>query len=224
MVSFQFVIVLIYFCFFFYHLASCPYRNTSPSSNGWAIHQTKPYPDNVLNGSELWLSDYNKQFYRYNSKRNPHEVNNHTTARVSGDHRIRITVNCGDEDNIFSDQNRIYNNEDESESGASVTIVEIDNFQQQLNDDTNTTNIIKNTLHVTPTTTATTTKYINSSVKQYNEKPIDVPEDFERKAYEFQRNKLSPFVRNLQPNSQVRFFFFFFHIDYCALKLYCNFP
>lgn len=182
-------------------MASCPYRNTSSSSNGWAIHQTKPYLDNALNGSELWLSDYNKQFYRYNSKRNHHEVNNHT-ERVSGDHRIRITVNSGNEHNTFSEQNQIYNNEEESESGASVTIVEIDDSKQQSNDDTNTSNIIKNTLHVTPTT-----KYINSSVKQYNEKPIDVPEDFERKAYEFQRNELSPFVRNLQPNSQVKFLF-----------------
>lgn len=177
-------------------MASCPCRNTS-HGNGWAVHQTKPFLDNASNGSELWLSDYNKQFYRYNTNRHHHEVSNHT-KQLSGDHRIRITVNGGDEHNTVSDQNRIYN--EESGSGASVTIVEIDDTQQTP-DDTNTPNIIRNTLHET-----TPTRYSSSSVKHYNEKPIDVPEEFERKAYEFQRNELSPFVRNLQPNSQVIFF------------------
>lgn len=210
------------FHFYFYHFwHRCPCRNTS-HSNGWAVCQTKPFLDNTAShGSELWLSDYNKQFYRYSSNSNHHHqqpnVNQHT-KQLSGDHRIRITVNCGDEYNTFSDQNRTNNNSnEESESGASVTIVEIDDSQQSDDDnddddgddDTNTPpNIIRNTLHVTPTE-----RYINSSVKEYNEKPIDVPEEFERKAYEFQRNEfhkheLSPFVRNLQPNSQVTFAFY----------------
>ncbi|XP_055321737.1 protein unc-13 homolog 4B isoform X2 [Sitodiplosis mosellana] len=174
---------------------SIKFKNTSAHSNGWAgFHQTKPFLDNASNGSKLWLSDSNKPFYRYNTDRNHHEVNKHT-KQLSGDHRIRITVNGGDEhrSSFSGDQNQNYN--EESESGASVTIVEIDDVQQS-NDDTNTPHIIKNTLHVTPP------RYINSSVKRYNEKPIDVPEDFERKAYEFRRNELSPFVRNLQPNSQ----------------------
>lgn len=189
----------------------CPCRNTSTHSNGWATgavvhHQTKPFLDNASNGSELWLSDYNKQFYRYNTKRTHHnQVNKQTKEQVSGDHRIRITVNCGDEQeqnksNTFSDD-QTHNYNEDIESSASVTIVEIDDYQQ-LNDDTNTPHIIRNTLHVTPT------NYINDTVKQYNEKPIDVPEDFERRAYDIQRNELSPFVRNLQPNSQVNLFLF----------------
>lgn len=181
------------------HTPVCPCRNTSTNSNGWATaavvhHQTKPFLDNASNGSELRLSDYNKQFYCYNSKRTHHEqVNKQTEQQVSGDHRIRITVNCGDEqenntnNSTFSgDQNHNYN--EDIVSGASVRIVEID-CCQQLDDDTNTVKI---------------------QSKQYNENPIDVPEDFERKAYEFQRNELSPFVRNLQPNSQVIFIFLVF--------------
>lgn len=187
------------------HTPVCPCRNTSTHSHGWATaaivhHQTKPFLDNAPNRSELWLTDYHKQFYRYNSKRTHHDqVNKQTEQQVSGDHRIRITVNCGEEqehnNSTFNgDQNPNYNQD--IVSGASVTIVEVDDCQQ-LNDHTNTPNIIRNSLHVTPTS------YISDTVKQYNEKPIDVPKDFERKAYEFQRNELSPFVRNLQPNSQV---------------------
>lgn len=176
----------------FNYLASQrPCRNTT-HSNGWAYH-TKPFLDNRINGSELRLNDYYKDFYRYNSEQNHHIVNNHTN-QLSGDHRIRITVKCDDEYSKIDDQNQ--NNNDESESSASVTIVEIDDSQQS-DDDTNTPNIIKNTLN------DTTSKYLNSSVGLYNEKPIDVPEEFERKAYEFQRTELSPFVRNLHPNSQV---------------------
>lgn len=142
----------------------------------------------------MWLNDYNEQLYRYNSERNHHDnVNNHTN-QLSGDHRIRITINCDDEHSSTGDQNQSGN--EESESSASVTIVEI-NDSPQSDDDTNTPNIIRNSLN------DTATKYINTSVGSYNEKPIDVPEEFERKAYEFQRNELSPFVRNLQPNSQV---------------------
>lgn len=182
----------------------CPCRNTS-QSNGWPYH-SKPFQDNTTNGSEFWLNDYYKEYYRNSTQHIHHEINNRPQQQLSGDHRIRITVNCDDEQNrqhhcrASSDRNRIDN--EENVSGASVTIVEIGDSSQQSSDDTNIIpNIVRNTLNETPSTTKI--NYRNSL--NYNEKAIDVPEDFERKAYEFQRNELSPFVRNLQPNSQVTF-------------------
>lgn len=187
-----------------YRLAShCPCRNTS-HPNRWAYH-TKPLLDNTAHGSQRRLSAYDKEFFRYNPEQNHHEAYNQTEQLSTDDHRIRITVNCDNEQSTFSGRNQ--NSYEESESAASVTIVEIDDSQQS-DDETNTTTFIRNSLNDTPD------KYINTSAAPYNEKPIDVPEDFERKAYEFQRNELSPFVRNLQPNSQV-IPLHYFHIKFC---------
>lgn len=196
------IIICVFSYNHFWNRLRRPCRNETSHSNGRA-YQTKTFLDNRTNGSERWLNDYNKEYYRNkNTKQNQCDVNNHRKQSLTGgggddDHRIRITVNCENEPNeISSNENRISN--EESESGASITIVEIDNSEQS-DDDINTSNIIikNNTL------TDNTRRYKNSFVSKYNEKPIDVPEDFERKAYEFQRNKLSPFVRNLQPNLQV---------------------
>lgn len=167
------------------------YRNTSHPS-GWAYH-SKPLLDNTAHGSQRQSTDYDKQLFRYRREQNHHEVSNHND-RPSGDHRIRITVNCDNEPSAFTGQNQ--HSYEESESGASVTIVEIDDTELS-DDETNPSTFIRNSLNDTPN------KYINTRIAHYNEKPVDVPEDFERKAYELQRNEHSPFVRNLQLNSQV---------------------
>lgn len=187
-----------------YHLAShCPHHRNTSHPSGWAYH-SKPLLDNTAHGSQRRYSD--KQLFRYHPERNHHEASNHN-AQLSGDHRIRITVNCDNEQSAFTGQNQ--NSYEESESGASVTIVEIDDTEQS-DDETNPSTFIRNSLNDTPN------KYINTRIAHYNEKPIDVPEDFERKAYELQKNVHSPFVRNLQPNSQVFQLFVtcFCHIEF----------
>lgn len=151
------------------------------------------------------------------------------TEAAATDYRIRIAVNSG-RDNQQNNRHRSQQNssteESESaESGASVTIVEIDNARAHyLDNDTTSTNAnhrIKNTLNdytssASPSTPPTSKSH-NPIKKQYNEKPIDVPAEFERKAYEHERNELSPFVRNLQPNSQV----INFTVLYQTFELYC---
>lgn len=173
------------------------HRNTT-QSHGWA-YQDKPLVDKHINGFHTRHGNNYNDNHRYNSQRNHQDVSN-PINQLSGDHRIRITVNCDTEPCTLSDRNQ--NTNDESESGASITIVEIDDSQHHLIVDTKPPppppQTIRNTLNGT-----SSSKQINTFEKRYNEKAVDVPEDFERKAYEFQRNELSPFVRNLQPNSQV---------------------
>lgn len=141
----------------------------------------------------------------YHSNRIAHsEISTFSRPRTN-DHVIRISVNQNDEhrsdnihsfDNFHSSENIHSNNIEESESAASVTIVDIDDNQSS--DEENKPRFIRNTLD-----SATPTKPINTSVKKYTEKAVDCPEEFERKAYESQ---LSPFTRNIQPNSQVCFY------------------
>lgn len=161
-------------------------RNTT-QSNGWP-YRDKPFLDKHSNGSNLRRDNYNRDQHRRYSERSYFEVNNQN-KQSSGDHRIRITVNGGIENSAYNDQHP--SSTDESESGASVTVVEIDDSLLS-DDDFDTPNVIRNTLNHTPS------KFTNCPIERYNEKPIDVPEDFERKAYE-----LSPFVRVLEPHSQV---------------------
>lgn len=168
-------------------------RNTT-QSHGWT-YQDKPLLDKYIHGFGARHGNNYKDNYRYNSQPNHKDVSN-PINQLSRDHRIRITVNCDTEPSAFSDRNQ--NRNEESESGASVTIVEIDDSHHHPIVDTKPPPKIRNAL------SGASSKYVNSiDDKKYNEKAVDVPEDFERKAYEFQRNELSPFVRNLQPNSQV---------------------
>lgn len=178
-------------------MTTCFCRNTT-QSNGWC-YQDNTFHDKHANGSNLRRDIYTKDQYHYqrNTERKYHDTNRQQ-KQASGDHRIRITVNCGPESNTSSN---LSNNSDENESAASVTIVEIDDSHQS-DDDIDTPNIIRNSLN------GHTSKLSNHTRQPYNEKPIDVPEDFERKAYELQRNELSPFVRILEPHSQVPLIFF----------------
>lgn len=188
----------------FAHVTTCICRNTT-QSNGWS-NQDKSLHDKYGNRSNLRHTIFTRDQYQCNSDLNYHTTNNQH-KQASGDHRIRITVNCVPEYNTFSDYQNS-NNIDERDSAASVTIVEIDDTNQS-DDDIKTPNIIKNSLN------DNRSQFSNHSRKPYNEKPIDVPEDFERRAYELQRNELSPFVRVLEPTSQVRFcLFVFFWIQY----------
>lgn len=138
--------------------------------------------------------------------------------QASADYRIRITVNSDTAataaaaaaahhtNNInrqsTSNKNSHSSNSSSSssieesesnESAASVTIVEIDDVQRRPSV----------SLHQAHHSNVDETITTHNEQHHYNEKAIDVPAEFERQAYEFQRNELSPFVRNLQSNSQV---------------------
>lgn len=178
--------------------------------------------------------NFNEQQFRSSntkSQRQPyHELDDHI-RQASADYRIRITVNS-DASATAAAVNRSVGNskrsnpipsregnssgsssasievESESnESAASVTIVEIDDVHvatphqstphQSNVDETVTEPHTRQQKQSAPPTTPPTQQH-------YNEKAIDVPAEFERRAYEYQRNELSPFVRNLQPNSQVK--------------------
>lgn len=114
------------------------------------------------------------------------------------DHIIRISVNQSNAYHIDVDNDNDNDNDhstrsiEESESAASVTIVEVDDRSSE---EENTPNFIRNSLYNGP---INTDRYL--AAQNYTEKAVDVPEEFEKKAY---ASQLSPFVRNLQPNSQV---------------------
>lgn len=161
------------------------YRNHSHSSV--LSDRKKSFPDNHnnQNNTNLWYDDYYKDYYHYNSERIYHEDHNFT-KKSSNDNTIRIIV----KPDAKLVNNDVSENIDENSSGASVSIVEI-------NDEIQTS--IEDTVHFA---NVRTINHLN-----YTEKAIDVPEEFEKKSYEASaRNELSPFVRNLQPSSQV-------HID-----------
>lgn len=161
----------------------CICRNNSHSSV--LSYRKKSFLDNHnnKNNAELWYDDYYKDYYRYNSERIYHEVHNFT-KQPSNDNTIRIIVKSNDKP-VNDDVNE---NIDENSSGASVSIVEInDEFRTTIEDTKHSANV-------------RTINHLN-----YTEKAIDVPEEFEKNAYEASvRNELSPFARNLQPSTQVK--------------------
>lgn len=186
LIIFRFIINFPFMHSYYDHVVVSIRRNNSHLSV--LAYREKTFLDNHKdNESELWYDDYYKDYYRYNSERIHHEVYNFTKQSVSDDHhKIRILVN--------SDDNQAHNgrigthfdgNTDEYSSGASVSIVEIDDPNKFTE---------KNIEQLIP------------AIHQFNytEKAIDVPEEFERRAYDIaNRNELSPFVRNLQPSTQV---------------------
>lgn len=173
-------------------------RNTSYSNVSG--HGERSFVDNGgAHGIHLRHHNNYKDNYSFSSNRIAHsEINTFSRPRTN-DHVIRISVNQNDEhrsDNIHSFDNIQRYNIEESESAASVTIVDIDDNQSS--DEESKPHFIRNSLH-----SATPTKPINTSVNKYTEKAVDCPEEFERKAY---ASQLSPFTRNIEPNSQVCFY------------------
>lgn len=190
-------------------------RNTV-QSNGWSYYDNTTYQDKNVNGCNFWRphSNFNFNFndrQRHCSKsqqRSPYyELDDHM-KQASADYRIRITVNSDaaaaaatpshrtniSNKNSHSSSSSSSASIEESESNdsaASVTIIEVDDGPSVLlhqDHHSNDNGTIDNT-HI--------------EQQHYNEKAIDVPAEFERNAYAYQRNELSPFVRNLQLNSQV---------------------
>lgn len=152
------------------------------------------------NGSKLWYDDYYKDYYRYNSERIHYDIYN-SIKQTSDNHKIRIQVNCDDRvtQNDIDDKTRC--NNEESVSGASVSIVEIDDTNDVTCEQNNST---ERPLNSIVETTKKNFNQIHCHNKRYNEKAIDVPEEFEKRAYELaKKSELSPFVRNIQPSSQV---------------------
>lgn len=196
----------------------CFCRNTIQSI-GWSYHDNTNYQDKNLNGCNFWRpsSDYNfndcqRRCSNYTKARIPyHELDDHI-KQASADYRIRITVNSDASHCTNNSQNSNNNSsctasiaESESNgSAASVTIVEIDDDARPLPHQADHSNVnVKLRTHIQQ-------KKPKQQKQHYNEKAIDVPAEFERRAYEYQRNELSPFVRNLQPNSQVNVCCYFF--------------
>lgn len=168
---------------------------------------TKP----SANGTDLWYDDYYKDYHRYNSERIHYDTLKNVKPHSSANdiHTIRIRVNGDDEWPAIHTTDRVDHNphciDVESVSNASVTIVEIGDTASS---------IASNTFE--PDSNSASDSYVQTKNSRlidtyhsdYNEKAIDVPEDFEREAYAaiIAQNDCSPFVRNIQQSLQVRSF------------------
>lgn len=204
-------------------------RNTIQSS-GWSYHDNNSiiYQDKNVNGCNFWQRpktnyNFNENQFRFSNtkpQRQPyHDLDDHL-RQASADYRIRITVNSDTvshrvanskppHSNPIPSRNRSSSSNSSSasieesesnESAASVTIVEIDDVPLQPDRHSNVDEAVTTHIKQHPQPP----KQHQLPKQPYNEKAIDVPAEFERRAYEYQRNELSPFVRNLQPNSQVK--------------------
>lgn len=179
-------------------VSSCLCRNNLHSNV--LAYREKSCLDVSRRGSDLWYDDYYKDYYRYNTERIHYDVKNYASSipAIDNDHTIRISVNFGNEivQNGNDDDITQTNNTEENSSGASISIVEIGETQESDNNNQASEFI---DIRTKSKDTKELFKYRN-----YNEKAIDVPKDFEKRAYEnLCKNELSPFVRNLQPSSQV---------------------
>lgn len=153
--------------------------------------------------TDLWYDDYYKDYYRYNSERIHYDTHTPPNINTVDDHKIRIKVSCNDASSKQPSDDRADENQYidvERVSGASVTIVEIgdtintDTFELDNNSTCSSYVQTKNS------------RLIDNYDCNYNEKAIDVPEEFERNAYAIGgQTGCSPFVRNIQPSLQVRF-------------------
>lgn len=173
------------------HCSGIVCRNTSHSNV--ADYHERSFVDNGAHGIQLrHYNNYNGNYY-FNPKRIPSDVNNFARLqpRTSDNHIVRISINQNNENTLDSVHRPHI---EESESAASVSIVDTDDQSS----DEEKCIVIRNSLDNT-----VITKPTNDCAHQYTEKAVDCPEEFERKAYESQ---LSPFVRNIQPNSQVCLF------------------
>lgn len=156
------------------------------------------------NSADLWYDEYYKDYYRYNSER-IHNDTNRTPTTNSSDHKIRIKVSCNDAAPIHHGGRIDSNNcsDLESVSGASVSIVEIGDATSEVASDTFETD------NSNPFDSYVQTKnaqLIDDYHVSYDEKAIDVPEEFERKAYALAgHGDSSPFVRNIQRSLDVRY-------------------
>lgn len=216
------------------HLAFLLFGFSSPRSLGDASHQiTAPNAANVCrnnshstvlayrersclnaqpsaNGTDLWYDDYYKDYYRYNSERIHYDtlkgVRPHSSA-ADDSHKIRIRVNGDDRRPAEHQTDRIDGGRHcidvESVSNASVTIVEIGDTASTAASDTLEPD---NSSASDSFVQTKNSRLIDTYRSDYNEKAIDVPEEFERQAYAAiaDRSDCSPFVRNIQQSLQVR--------------------
>lgn len=143
--------------------------------------------DKSKSKSSFLFEDYSKDYYQYNTERIEQELCRRENDSES--HRIRIKVNYENDDQFGcnADKDDSY----ELDSGASVSVIDINDsssyrsfspFQQPFNNKHIECNKLKS----------------DNGKQQYNEKAIDVPKDFEERAYgRCNKKRISVPIRNL---------------------------